>query len=161
MTDKDKRFVDEYLVDFDAKNAAIRAGYAVATARNASAWITPEHPAKPQLRELIDRKMAALSRRCGISAERVLQEIATIAFSNFEDAVDPQTGRIRKDAERIDLAAVAGIHVRFGDNAEYDVRMYDKLRALELLGKRLNLFADNIEINGSVPVIVDDTQASA
>ncbi len=156
MQDRDLRFIDEYMIDFDAKNAAIRAGFSASTARNACDWIRAENPTKPRVRAEVDRRMAAMSRRCGISAERVLRELAGIAFSNIADAGDPETGMVRRDADRDDLAAIASIHIRSGEAMEYDVRMCDKLRALEMLGKRLGLFTDSIEISGSVPVIIDD-----
>lgn len=143
MTDRDRRFVDEFLIDFDAKHAAIRAGYSEATARNASAWIHPEKPTKPQVRQLIDRKMADMSRRTGITAERVLRELAAIAFVNIDDVVDKRTGGFLKDAQRIDLAAVSGYQVKKGKTREKEVKFYDKLRALELIGKRLGMFDEN------------------
>lgn len=138
MNDRDLRFVDEYMIDYDAKNAAIRAGYSEKTARNASAWINPKNPKKPTVRALIDGRMAMLSARCGISQERVLRELAIIAFSNIDDIVDPETGALLEDGSRVDRAAVASMRVKGSD--EREVRMYDKLRALELLGKRLKLF---------------------
>ena len=157
MTDRDRRFIDEYLVDFDAKNAAIRAGYAPNTAKDAAAWIHPEHPSKPSVRAQIERRMAELSRRAGVSAERVLTELARVAFADATDIVDPETGAMRADVARDDAAAVAGVHIKRGDDfTEYDVRMYDKLRALELLGRHLGLFTDNVNIT-EMPVIVDDT----
>ena len=157
MNDRDLRFIDEYLVDYDAKNAAIRAGFTTATARNAAAWIDTEHPSKPMVRAEIDRRIATLSRRCGITAERVLKELARIAFANYEDAVDPETGKIRKDITRDDSAAIARTRSKVGEDfVENEVIMCDKLKALELLGKRLQLFTDQLEINGSLPVIIDD-----
>ena len=55
ISDRDKVFAEEYLIDFDAKNAAIRAGYKPSTAREAYKWIDPNNPEKPLVRELIER----------------------------------------------------------------------------------------------------------
>ena len=140
LTDRDRRFADEYLIDFDAKHAAIRAGYSASTARNAAAWIKADNPEKPKLRALIDRKMADLSRRTGITAERVLRELANVAFVNFDDVVG-EDGKILPDAQRADLAAVAGYKVKDGEDVdEREVKFHDKLRALELIGKHLGMF---------------------
>ena len=80
-----------------------------------------------------------------------------MAFADATDIVDPRTGAMRADVARDDAAAVAGVHIKRGDDfTEYDVRMYDKLRALELLGRHLGLFTDNVNIT-EMPVIVDDT----
>ena len=140
ITDRERRFADEYLIDFDCKHAAMRAGYSESTARNAAAWIKADNPEKPKLRELIDRKMADLSRRTGITAERVLQELANVAFVNFDDVVDSD-GEILKGAQRADLAAVAGYKVKTGEEFdEREIKFHDKLRALELIGKHLGMF---------------------
>ena len=53
MTGKERRFVDEYLIDLNACAAALRAGYAHSTARNASAWIDEKRPEKPKVREAV------------------------------------------------------------------------------------------------------------
>lgn len=160
MTDRDLRFVDEYLVDFDAKNAAIRAGYAPATARNAYAWINTENgatPTKPRVRAEIDRRMAELSRRTGITTERVMMELARIAFADITDVADPGSCTVNPAASRADTAAIASVRVKKGDDwEEREVKLYDKTRALELIGKRLGMFADNVKLTGPLPVIVDD-----
>ena len=156
MTDMDRRFVDEYLVDYDAKHAAIRAGFSESTARNAAAWINPEKPKKKQVRQLIDRKMAEMSRRTGITAERVMRELAAIAFVNVDDVVDKDTGGFIEDAQRVDMAAVAGYRVKDGKGTEKEIKFHDKLRALELIGKRLGMFKDSIQIEGELPAIIDD-----
>lgn len=156
LTDKDRRFADEYIIDFDAKHAAIRAGYAESTARNAAAWIRADNPEKPKLRQLIDRKMADMSRRTGITAERVLRELAAIAFVNIDDVVDKKTGGFLEDVQRVDLAAVAGYQVKKGKMREKEVKFYDKTRALELIGKRLGMFTENVQLTNNTPNIVDD-----
>lgn len=143
MTDRDKRFADEYLIDYNAKAAAIRAGYSPKTAKNASAWIHEEHPTKPKLKELIDKRLAHMSRRTGITAERILREMAALAFANPDDVIDWESGGIKDGAERIDLTAVAGFRKRSGEDwDEYEVKLADKARAMELLAKWLKLFDD-------------------
>ena len=150
----DKRFADEYVIDGDAKAAAIRAGYKPSTARNASAWIHPDHPEKPELLELINEKLAGLSRRTGVTAERLIGELAKVAFANIDDVVDPRTGELLGDISREDAAAVSEVRVsRKGS----EVKMHDKLRAIELLGKHLKLFDDKLTIKGEAgapPIVI-------
>ncbi|MBP3410466.1 MAG: terminase small subunit [Clostridia bacterium] len=155
MTDRDLRFADEYFVDYDAKNAAVRAGYSEKTARNAAAWIKADDPKKPRLRALIDQKAAELSRRTGVTAERVIEELAKIAFANVEDIADPETGKMLEGVERVDASAVAGIRVKSGEDwVEYEVKMHDKIKALDLLGKHLGLYKEKVEVGGAVPVVI-------
>lgn len=142
MNDRDKMFAEEYLFDLDPKNAALRAGFAPTTARNAAAWINPEKPGKPAVRKYIDQLMAQRSKRTGISADRVLTEIGKIAFANPTDILDMDKLRISKNAERETTAAVASITIGKGKNPKIEVRMADKLRALELIGKHLGMFTE-------------------
>lgn len=76
------------------------------------------------------------------------------------DVVDTKTGKVLEDANREDTAAIAGIRMKNGeDYTEAEVKFADKLKALELLGKHMGMWVDNVKIDGSVPVIVDDTDA--
>ena len=158
MTGKERRFVDEYLIDLNAYAAALRAGYKPATAKNAASWIDGARPGKPQVREAVEMRMAELSKRTGVTAERVVHELARIAFANATDAVDPISGRVREDADRDDTAAIQSVKVKSGDDfTEREVKFGDKIRALELLGKHLGMFTDVVKVDGAVPVIIDDT----
>ena len=80
MNERERRFCEEYLVDLCAKRAALRAGYTPSTADNASLWIHPGHPRKPELRAEIDRRVAERAQRIQISGDRVVQGLANIAF---------------------------------------------------------------------------------
>lgn len=119
MRDQEKLFAQEWMQDHNAYKAALRAGYTNATARNAAAWIHPEHPTKPKLRDYLDRLLAQQSRRLGISADRVLNEIAKVAFVNAADVIDFETGQVKKDAKPEDLAAIAKVRVKHGEITEY------------------------------------------
>ena len=155
LSNKDKVFADEYLLDLNAKNAALRAGFAPSTANCAAAWIREVDPEKPRLKELIEKKMADRSRRTGITADRVLNELAKIAFADPADIINLRNGIFHEDTARADTAAIAG--VRYGKRGEIEIRMADKSRALELIGKHLGMFADKVLVEGSLPVIIDDT----
>lgn len=156
MRERDKRFAEEYIIDLNASAAAIRAGFSPKTAKDAAAWIHPDHPTKPQLRALIDKMNAERSRRTGVTADRVIAELAKIAFVNAEDLIDPYTAKVLPTAKREDKAAIQSVTVKSGKTEEREIKLADKTRALELLGKHLGVFAENVKIDGAVPVIVDD-----
>lgn len=158
MTDKQERFCEEYLVDLNATQAAIRAGYSPQTASD----IGSENLRKPQIRARIDRALAVQSKRTGVTADRVVRELAKVAFANSQDVVNYDDATVKADAARDDTAAIASVRVKTiptkdGDGVEREVKMHDKLKALELLGRRLGLFTDNVNLSGEgVVQIVDD-----
>lgn len=148
MTQKQKRFIEEYLIDLNATQAAIRAGYSPDTAQQTGS----ENLSKPVIRAQIDRAMAERSKRTGVNAERVIQELAKIAFVNAAEVIDPKTATVKEDALPEDTAAIQSVKVKtFGeDGLEREVKMADKLKALELLGKHLGMFKDRIELSGGL-----------
>lgn len=157
LTKKQKMFVEEYLIDLNATQAAIRAGYSVSSARD----IGCENLTKPNIKEVIDKKMAERSRRLGISADRVVAELAKIGFVNVSHCVDVKTGKVRDDASEEDLAAIQSIKIRemdndFGSSKEVEVKFCDKKGALELLGKHLGIFKDKLSVEGELPVVIKD-----
>lgn len=146
MTKKQKRFIEEYLIDLNATQAAIRAGYSPDTAGS----IGGENLQKPEIRAQIDKAMAERSKRTGVNADRVLQELARIAFVNATEVIDPKTATVKADALPDDTAAIQSVKVKtFGeDGLEREIKMADKLKALELLGKHMGMFRDRVEISG-------------
>lgn len=158
LTKKQKTFVEEYLIDLNATQAAIRAGYSVKTAKD----IGCENLAKPNIKTAIDKKMAERSKRTGINADRVLRELGKIAFVNPIDVIDFDEGDIMNTHDRDDTACIQSVRVKTiptesGSITEREVKLYDKLKALELCGKHLGMFTDKIDIGlESKVVIVDD-----
>lgn len=148
MTKKQKRFVEEYLTDLNATQAAIRAGYSPDTAYS----IGNENMKKPEIKMRIDKAMAERSRRTGVNADRVVMELAKIAFVNAADVIDAETATVAENASRDDTAAIQSVKVKtFGeDGLEREIKMADKLKALELLGKHLGMFKDKVELSGSL-----------
>ena len=148
MTKKQKRFIEEYLIDLNATQAAIRAGYSPDTAKA----IGCENLTKPDIRAHIDRAMAERSKRTGVNADRVVQELAKIAFVNATEVIDPKTAMVREDALPEDTAAIQFVKVKtFGeDGLEREIKMADKLKALELLGRHLGIFKDKMELSGGL-----------
>ena len=137
LTDKQKRFVEEYLVDLNATQAAIRAGYKEKTARS----IGQENLTKPDIQEAIQAAMDERSKRTEITQDRVLQELAAIGFSRATDFAQIRGGAVRL-TETDELAdeqkrAVAGIKEgKYG----IEMKLHDKIHALHLIGQHLGMF---------------------
>ena len=104
LTEKQQRFVEEYLIDLNATQAAIRAGYSVNSARD----IGCENLAKPNIQEAIAKEMADRSKRTGVNQDRVVLELARIAFVKMTDLVDSH-GRIKDNATDDDLACIESV----------------------------------------------------
>jgi len=161
LTAKQQRFVEEYLIDLNATQAAIRAGYSTTSA----CVIGSENLAKPNVRASVDRALAERSRRTGINADRILRELACIGFVNVGKAVNTKDATLKNDASEDDTAAIASVKVKTtytdaGETVEREIRFHDKNKSLELLGKHLNMFKDNVNLMGSLAVkIVDDIGA--
>lgn len=154
LTLKQKMFIDEYLVDLNATQAAIRAGYSPKTAKD----IASQNLAKLNIRIEVDKRMAERSKRVGMNADRVLQELGKLAFVKIEDVIDFETGRIKPTATSDDLAAIQSIKIKPGEyGTEREIKFYDKKATLELLGKHLGLWTDKQEIEhtGSVQFVDD------
>ncbi len=155
LTAKQEMFVQEYLIDLNATQAAIRAGYSTATAKD----IGCENLAKPNIRARIDEALAERSKRTGVNQDRVIRELARIAFVNAENVINPNEATVKADASEDDTAAIASVKVKTVSGDEFDstereIKFADKLKALELLGKHLGMFKDNINLTGDVGVVI-------
>lgn len=158
LTYKQRRFIEEYLLDLNATAAAIRARYSPRTARQ----IGQENLTKPDIQDAIDKAMAKRSIRTGINSDRVMLELARLAFVNPLDVINLKDATVYGDADRDDVAAIASVKVKTiftpqGKIIEREVKFYNKLHALELLGKHMGMFSDKINVNAEMAVrIVDD-----
>lgn len=166
MTARQQRFCEEYLVDLNATQAAIRAGYSAATARVAGC----KNMKKPAIAACIEKEMQKRSQRTGISADRIVQELARIAFVQTSQVVDIATGALKPGANANDLAAVAAVKVKKTEQREeWEVKFADKIKALELLGRHCGMWNDKADASAPVQVVIaydygdddaDDTQQS-
>lgn len=156
MNKKQQRFVDEYLIDLNATQAAIRAGYSVKTANEQGARLL----ANVSISNAIAKEMAERSKRTGVNQDRVVIELAKVAFGNISDCIDLNDMKIKESVSNEDLAAMCSFRIRtfptkFGDiGVEREVKMYDKLKALELLGKHLGMWNDKLDVNVTLPVVI-------
>nr|DAK31925.1 MAG TPA: Terminase small subunit [Caudoviricetes sp.] len=160
LTAKQIRFVDEYLVDFNATQASIRAGYKAKTAH----VIGAENLRKPKITEEIARRQKDLQKRTEISQDRVVKELARIAFANIADYLHVETQTRTKD----DGTEVTYQTVMFNETQElsadqraalavvkqsvngFELKLHDKIKALELLGRHIGMFNDKIEVRATV-----------
>lgn len=155
LTVKQKAFVDEYLIDLNATQAAIRAGYSAKTAD----VIGCENLTKPNIQQAISERMAERSKRTGVNQDRVVLELAKIAFVKMTDVVDPDTGEVREDATDDDLACIETIKYKSsesdtGSSVEREVKISPKLKALELLGKHLGMWNDKLDVHITEPIVI-------
>ncbi|CDA90583.1 putative uncharacterized protein [Firmicutes bacterium CAG:238] len=147
MTEKQKRFCDEYLIDLNATQAAIRAGYSPRTAEQAASRLL----SFVKVQDEISKEMAERSKRTGINQDRVLMEIAKMAFVNIDDVIDFDTAQVKPTATKEDLACIQSVKIKpteFG--TEREIKLCDKKSNLELLGKHLGMFKDKLEIDADM-----------
>lgn len=140
MTPRQQFFVLEYLIDLDAKHAAIRAGY---SPRNGQAHAS-RLLRRPEIANAIREAMAERARRTGITEERVLEEYARIAFANMRLIADwgPEGIWLKQSSELPDetAAAIAFIADLTGQSKRgLTVKTFDKRKALECLARILGL----------------------
>lgn len=142
ITPKQQAFVDEYIVDFNAAAAAVRAGYTTNHKQMAAAQLL----GKPHVQEAISAAIQLRSLRTGITADRVLREIARIAFSDLRDVMFwGPNGVVMRDSSEItsdQSAAIAEVsHTVSLSGGSVKVKMHSKTDALEKLCKHLGLYA--------------------
>lgn len=167
LTAKQQRFCDEYLIDLNATQAAIRAGYSEKYANtNASKLLQITTVA-----EYIEKRKMDRIERTEITQDVVLKELANIAFSNAAD----YAAVVEKDAtiDGVPVLDDDGNPVKYRtvelvltqDLTEeqkkalavikkgrdgFEVKPYDKIRALELLGKHLGMWTEKVEVETKV-----------
>jgi len=154
LTAKQQKFVEEYLIDLNATQAAIRAGYSVKTADVIGYQLLQ----KTSVQEAIAKAMAERSRRTGVNQDRVVLELAKIAFVKMTDVVN-SNGEIKADASPDDLSCIESIKYKesdneFGGSVEREVKIGSKLKALELLGKHLGMWNDKLDVNVTAPIVI-------
>ena len=147
MTPKQQRFVEEYLVDLNATQAAMRAGYSKKTAHA----VGHENLRKPEIEAAIAEAMQARSERTEVTIDKVVQELALIAFANADDFFDwgPDgiTVKSKADLTRGQRAVVAEVSETITEHGgTVRVKLGDKLAALDKLARHLGMFVDKHEV---------------
>lgn len=150
LTAKQERFVAEYLIDLNATQAAIRAGYSEKTANKQGSQML----GKTSIAAAISEAQARRSERTEITQDRVLAELAKIGFSDLRKVVTSHGSLIDvQDWDDETAGAIASVEVVKRPSGEYDednkpildhvakIKTWDKLSALEKLGKHLGMFS--------------------
>ena len=134
LTELQKRFVAEYLVDLNATQAAKRAGYKDPN-------IGRQLITNNNVSEAIQKAIARREERTQITQDMVLRELAAIGFAKATDYVTIESGQVvindtasLTDAQRGAIASIE--RTKYGTK----VRLHDKVRALEKLGEHLGMF---------------------
>lgn len=139
------RFVREILVDGNATQAAIRAGYSPRSAVHSAKRLMQQ----PAIVAAIARASSEAARRNDVTVDRVLQELARIAFACAADVVRVHRGVVvATDTERLTDDQRAAVSEVAGTEHGIRIRQHDKVKALELLGRYLALFTDRHEVTG-------------
>nr|DAS42756.1 MAG TPA: Terminase small subunit [Caudoviricetes sp.]DAW41474.1 MAG TPA: Terminase small subunit [Caudoviricetes sp.] len=154
LNEKQKRFVSEYIIDLNAKQAAIRAGYSPKGAEPQASRLLSN--AKIQVE--IAKAMEDRGKRTGITQDRVLAELSAIAFAKATDYVevdDDGSVKIKPTAELTDEQKKAIASIKEGANG-IEIKLTDKTKALEMLSRHLGLFNDKLNVNVEAIEIIED-----
>ena len=155
LNPKQSAFVDQYLIDFNATQAAERAGYSKRTANEQGARLL----ANVSVRSHIDERREKQSENVGLTAERTIKEAMRLAFFDVRKLVDADGNPIPINKLDDDTAAaIAGLdiqEVKLGEGGAIAVvkkyKIADKNSAIERLFKHLGLFEkDNGQKNNPI-----------
>ena len=153
MTPKQQRFVEEYLVDLNATQAAIRAGYSEKTASQQGEQLLK----KLEIAQAVEAAMSERAERVEIEQDRVLKELARLGFSDLRNVFTEDGGLKHPatwdDATAASIASVEVVTRRLpgapGEGVEVEyvhkIKSWDKPRALEMIGRHLAMFTDKLE----------------
>ena len=138
LTLKQQRFVQEYLIDGNATQAAIRAGYSRKTAKS----IATENLSKPAVQAALGQVHKDAAHRAGVTHERIMRELSRLAFTRIDEVASWQgkTLTIKDSAELSadQLAAIVEVIQTTGKSGStLKVKLYSKQSALESLLKCL------------------------
>lgn len=167
MTPKQEAFVREYLIDLNATQAAIRAGYSAATAYSQGQRLLKD----VEVAAAIEKAMAERSMRTNITQDQVVRELARIGFvdirkvvtwtngsAGFDEDEAEETGEVRisvanfvmlTPSDEIDAETAAAIsEISQTKDGALKVKLHDKRAALVDLGRHLGMFKDKVEVTG-------------
>lgn len=142
-------FVTEYLIDLNATQAAIRAGYSENTAQR----IGSENLSKPLIAAAVEKAFASRVEKTGVTAERVINEIAKSGFSDLRKMFN-EDGSIKPPSEWDDAMAgsIASIEHETSKAPDGDIirvakiKLWDKGKALDQLARHLSLYHDKLDV---------------
>lgn len=144
LTDKEELFIHEYLIDFNATQAATRAGYSEKSART----IGPRTLSKDVIRQRIEQVCAERKKQLALSQERVIRELEHVAYARMNNYVRVKNGRVfLMETEELDVGMDAAIQSYSETTTQHggstSIKLHDKLKAIEMLGAYLKLFKED------------------
>jgi len=161
LTEKQKRFGDEYLIEPNVTHAVKAAGYKVKNDNSAAAQGS-RLLRNVNVAEYIRKKQIAREKRTEITQDKVLKELAGMAFDDIKNYLSFWTEKINigetkmgvpivahkpmveiKDSDKMDTRNIS--EVQLGKDGQFKFKLYSKKDALELLGKHLGMFSDTIK----------------
>ncbi|MDO4282359.1 MAG: terminase small subunit [Clostridia bacterium] len=162
MTDAQKRFCDEYLIDLNATRA-YKVAYPNCKKDETASSAGSRMLGNVKVQNYITEKMQKREKRTEVTQDMVIQELARIAFLDIRKLYNESGGL--KNIQDIDEETVRAIssletleeYDGYGENREQigntqKVKLLDKTKALELLGKHLGMFKDKVEVGGNINV---------
>lgn len=159
LTEKQKKFANEYLKDLNATKAAERAGYAKKTAGSQGNRMLKN----VEIKNEIEKKMKEREKRTEVTQDKVIKELAAIAFARASDYAkvvsrkikDSESGREKEIAtvklintDELTDEQIAALSCIKEGKYGIEVSLCDKERALELLGRHLGMWKDKVEVSG-------------
>lgn len=160
---KEKVFISEYLKDFNATQAAIKAGYSKKTAKEQGYEILT----KPHIQEAVGKEVEKILKDNRGLALRVVRECEKIAFGKISDVMEfDDNGVILKDSDKIDTSTIESIgmdsfETKAGTSVKKRVKLYSKEKALEILAKYTTLYSDapKIDVPSTITIQVVGVKA--
>lgn len=148
MTEKQKIFADEYLIDLNATRA-YKVAYPRVKNDETAAAAAARLLKNVKVVTYIEKRMQDRQKRTEVTQDRVIEELAAIAFARATDFAQIVNGNVvltdTADLTESQTKAIAGIKEgKFG----IELKLNDKEKALELLGRHLGMFKDRLEVSG-------------
>lgn len=154
LTPKQQRFVEEYLIDLNATQAAIRAGYSEKSAQEIGA----ENLSKPMVAKAIQESLQERKERVQIDADYVLKRLVEIDQMDVLDIMDDQMKILPlRDWPKIwrqYISNIENLELTDADGVFKKIKWPDKVKNLELLGKHISVgaFKDKVEHSGKLEI---------
>ncbi|HMR18074.1 MAG TPA: terminase small subunit [Sphingobacterium sp.] len=149
LTQKQKRFCEEYLIDLNATQAAIRAGYSQKTARA----IGQENLTKPDIQVYIAELQQKVSERTNITVDMVVKELARIGFSDITSYLKVRGTRNKKfveifNTDKLSEDQTAAISEIKQTKEGISLKLHNKTEALTKLGMHIGMFVNKSQFIG-------------
>ena len=153
LNERQRRFVAEYLIDLNATQAAIRAGYSEKTAYSMGQRLLKD----VEIASALAEAQQARSERTEITQDRVLEELAKLGFGDLRKLFTPEGNLLPPEDWPDDAAAsIASVEVvmkNLGDGEVervQKIRTWDKPKALELIARHLGMLNDKLKVDATV-----------